>query len=336
VKFLLARHSFVQLRVWETELRDLYPKLGVHTAGIDERNNRLDIAVTDAVHLSSLKQQLTTNLVPDDAIVTRVGPIGAAFAQLTDKIRPARGGLYILTLFTYAGVNYRYFCTYGFNTLINSVRYMVTAAHCVEPETTWGGLIGATVAQPDSNPSSLVGSVTKNPASFAGTGCAVGNTCRYSDAVLVSTTGLGLLNWDLGHIARTITRATGPNSGSSITINSTTPTIALSGSSIFFVGDTLDKIGTTSGWTAGVVTNSCTYHAVGTFGRICDGVVAAGANNGDSGSPVFWFNGTHYYLMGILWGGAGNTQFINSSEFWFSSFTNIKSDLSPTQPMAVN
>ncbi len=205
VKFVLAKHSFAQLRVWETALRVLYPKLGVHQAGIDERNNRLDLVVRDRGNLSALASQLVTLGVPIGAAVTRVGPEGRAYVTLSDKVRPTRGGLYILTLFRYASVDYRFGCTYGFNTLINSVRYMVTNAHCVEPPTSWGGLIGAQVAQPDSNSSSLVGTVVKNPASFVGTGCAPGNTCRYSDAVLVNTTGLVSTNWDLGGIARTIT-----------------------------------------------------------------------------------------------------------------------------------
>lgn len=215
---------------------------------------------------------------------------------------------------------------------------MVTNAHCVEPPTQWGGLIGALVSQPDSNSSSAVGNVTKNPAAYTGVGCAAGNTCRNADVVLVNTTHLTAANWDLGGIARTTTRGTGPSSGGSLTINSTTPRLALSGTSSFFVGDSLEKIGARTGWTAGVVTATCVYHTDGgTFGRVCDGVVAAGANHGDSGSPVFWKNGAgNYFLMGILWGGAGETDTVNSTEFWFSRWVSIKSDLSPTQTMAVN
>jgi hypothetical protein len=127
----------------------------------------------------------------------------------------------------------------------------------------------------------------------------------------------------------------GPRSGGSTTINGR---IAIANAStIFFAGDTLEKIGSTTGWTAGVVTGTCVYESDGQGGRICNGVVAAGANHGDSGSPVFWKDSQgSYHLMGLLWGGAdaipGGQ---NSTEFWFSRFDRIKDDLSPFYDLLV-
>ncbi|HET9986004.1 MAG TPA: hypothetical protein VFQ38_20560 [Longimicrobiales bacterium] len=339
VRFKEARFSFIQLRHWEARLRQSFARLGVHTAGVDERNNRLRLTVHTSGEMTSVLNEAASKNIPNEAVETRVGAEGQAYTALTDKVRPARGGLYILTMFSYGGFNYRYACTYGFNAQISgsATRYMVTNAHCVQPSSTFGGLIGATVAQPDSQTSSLVGNVVSNPYSFTGFPCPAGYQCRNSDAVLVEATGLSASNWDLGGIARTQSYGFGPRSNGSLTLDNSNPRFALAGSSYFFTGDTLQKVGARTGWTAGVVTSTCTFHSSGSFGRLCDGVVAAGANHGDSGSPVFWQSGSgSYYLMGILWGGPDATDTQNSSEFWFSKWDNIKYDLSPSQPLIVN
>jgi hypothetical protein len=340
VNFIPGDYSFIQLRTWETSLRGEYRQIGVHTAGIDERVNRLNIVVPTVSASRALDLRLAANVIPARAIASRVGPEGQAFTLLTDKVRPTRGGLAIEADFNYMSVNYSFGCTYGFNVQIqgSSTRYMITNAHCVEPTNVFGGLIGATIKQNTTGLLTTVGAVVSNPMSFTGSGCAAGDHCRLSDAVLVSTTGLFSSDWDLGGIARTITRGTGPGSSGSLTIDATTPRIALAGSSTFFAGDSLEKIGQTTGWTAGVVTGTCVYHVDVNFGRLCDGVVASGANHGDSGSPVFWKSGAgSYFLMGILWGGAGAVQGgVNSTEYWFSRFGNIKSDLSPLANLIVN
>jgi len=239
-------------------------------------------------------------------------------------------------------VQYDYSCTYGFNVQISGSanRYMITNSHCVQPIGTFGGLIGAVVAQPDNQTSSRVGYVVLNPQNFTGYPCPADHQCRYSDAALIHASSLSQSNWDLGGLSRPENRFLGPGSDGSIQIDSSEPRISLAGQSVFFIGDILDKIGSTTGWTAGEVTATCEFHveAPGSpFGRICDGVVAAGANHGDSGSPVFWTSPTGVnYLMGILWGGAGATESENSYEFWFSQWENIKADLSPYQNMYVN
>lgn len=140
----------------------------------------------------------------------------------------------------------------------------------------------------------------------------------------------------MGGIARTAYKGTGPNSGGSTTISGRI-TIA-DASTVFFAGDVLEKIGANTGWTAGTVTGTCVYHSDDAGGgRMCNGVVAAGANHGDSGSPVFWqdSNGS-YHLMGILWGGPDAVPGgQNSSEFWFSRRQSIVDDLSPYNNLLV-
>ena len=343
VRFREADYSFVDLRAWERTLRDEYRRFNVREAQIDERHNRLALAVASPADAAALRESLGALGVPNSAVDVQVerSPV-VPLVGLSDKVRPAGGGLSILTMFSYSGQDYRYFCTYGFNAQIDDgtgARYVVTNAHCVEPEYVFGGLDGATVAQPDSNLSSLVGYVTANPPSQSGiVGCAAGDSCRESDAVLVQAdeNSLPSSSWDIGGIEKTTSRGIGPRSSGSTTINGR---IGLTdATSTFFVGDTLEKIGATTGWTAGVVTGTCVYHSDGIGGgRMCNGVVAAGANHGDSGSPIFWHDSQGaYHLIGILWGGPDAVQGgQNSSEIWFSRWDSIKDDLSPYHNLLV-
>jgi hypothetical protein len=63
--------------------------------------------------------------------------------------------------------------------------------------------------------------------------------------------------------------------------------------------------------------------------------VAAGANHGDSGSPVFWQSSSgEYWLLGILWGGSSPTGG-NSTQYYFSQWSGIKQELSPYAVMRV-
>lgn len=340
VKFIPGQHTFLDLRSYETTLRNSYSRLGVRSAGIDEKNNRIAIAIAPGYAIQSVGEQVASANIPASAVQAELASDGGPLTLLTDKVRPTKGGLSMEATWNSGGILVTSFCTYGFNAQIqgSTTRYMITNAHCVQPLNTLGNMVGASIFQNVSGFFNTVGTVTSNPPTFTGLGCAAGDQCRNSDAAL-TTVSLGASDWDLGGIARTTTRGTGPGSSGSLTINASSPRIALAGASSFFQGDSLEKIGQTTGWTAGVVTATCAYH-VDSFhhGRVCDGVVAAGANSGDSGSPVFWKSASGaYYLMGILWGGAnGQPGGPNTTEFWFSRFTSVKSDLSPTANLLVN
>lgn len=333
-KFVPAKYSFAQLRSWENRLRTYFKRFGVQTAHIDERANRISMSFANLTGVESFRSLLPALDIPGDAVISVAGkPPVIPLTDLNDKVRPAGGGLHILALFSYGGVQYRKGCTYGFNAQIDgsTARYMVTNAHCVQPDNSFGGLTGATVAQPDAYVTSLVGYVTVNPAAQSGIpGCAAGDACRESDAVLVEADDFRfpLAAWDFGGIARTSYRGIGPNSGGSTTISGR---IAIANAStIFFAGDVFEKIGARTGWTAGTVTATCVYVSVTGGGRMCNGVVAAGANRGDSGSPVFWQDSNGgYHLMGILWGGLNIWDGHNSDEFYFSRWQGIENDLSP-------
>jgi hypothetical protein len=89
----------------------------------------------------------------------------------------------------------------------------------------------------------------------------------------------------------------------------------------FAIGTQVNKIGRTTGWTQGNVTNTCVTTNVSgsnitqlcqTFVQNPNGAVVVGG--GDSGSNVFRItDGNNVQLVGILWGGnSSGTQFVFS------------------------
>ena len=88
------------------------------------------------------------------------------------------------------------------------------------------------------------------------------------------------------------------------------------------------KVGRTTGWTRGRVTNTCMnvpLQANRTF--VCQGLAYNVDGAGDGGSPVFEItnfpNAGDVQLLGIFWGGLG-------TELWFSPVGGIYRDLGMT------
>jgi hypothetical protein len=89
------------------------------------------------------------------------------------------------------------------------------------------------------------------------------------------------------------------------------------------VGELLDKVGRTTGWTRGAVLATCVDVGVSgaRIAMLCQDFVEAAVAGGDSGSPVFQQVGDKdATLYGILWGGAG-------SLYVFSAMENIREEL---------
>jgi hypothetical protein len=90
---------------------------------------------------------------------------------------------------------------------------------------------------------------------------------------------------------------------------------------------TVNKVGRTTGWTAGQVTNSCvTVNVSGSKVQLlCQTIVqnnnATIVSGGDSGSPVF-IGTSNVQLAGILWGGSTDGHL-----FVFSPLASIKAEL---------
>src|SRR3989454_2011588 len=207
--------------------------------------------------------------VPAEAIVTRdVDPIQYA-ATLQDQVRPVVAGLQI-----HFG---NFLCSIGFNAVSGGQNSFVTASHCTNRQ---GGVEGTLYYQSlSSQPNSFIGTEVADPVYFRGGVCPKHRVCRYSDASRAAYAAG--VPFTLGGIAQT----SGPNNGS-LTI---TGSFAVTAEGSAVVGDVVNKVGRTTGWTQGAVTNTCVNTGVsGTkIVQLCQTFVSAGVGAGDSGSDVF-------------------------------------------------
>jgi hypothetical protein len=237
-------------------------------------------------------------------VVQEVEPVRYA-TTLRDRVRPVRGGLQI----NFPG----FVCTLGFNAVRSGQRSFITNSHCTNVQ---GGTEGTPYWQPSqATAPAQIATEVADPQYRRGDGCPSGRRCRRSDAARAAYAG-GTSS-TLGSIART----TGANN-TSLTIQGSF-TITGEGSPV--VGQTVNKVGRTTGWTRGAVTNTCVHVNVSgsNITQLCQTLVSAGVGSGDSGAPVFLqlAGGSNATLLGILWGGSG------SSTFVFSPMANIEAEL---------
>src|SRR5438552_30784 len=245
--------------------------------------------------------------VPAEAIVTRdVDPIQYA-ATLQDQVRPVVAGLQI-----HFG---NFLCSIGFNAVSGGQNSFVTASHCTNRQ---GGVEGTLYYQSlSSQPNSFIGTEVADPVYFRGGVCPKHRVCRYSDTARAAYAAG--VPFTLGGIAQT----SGPNDGSL----DITGSFAVTSEGTAVVGDVVNKVGRTTGWTQGTVTNTCVNTGVsGTkIVQLCQTFVSAGVGAGDSGSDIFGLTGgSSVQLLGILWGGnSGGTQFV------YSPINQVEQELGP-------
>jgi hypothetical protein len=210
-----------------------------------------------------------------------------------------------------------FICSIGFNAARQSVRGFVTASHCT---TTQGGVESTSYWQPlQSTKPVKIATETVDPGyKTTLAGCPSGRRCRRSDAAFAKYVN-GTTN-TLGRIARTAS-----TSSTDLTIAGGWTVTSNATSSSFTVGETVNKVGRTTGWSRGKVAATCaTVNVSGTsITQICQTIVNAKVGAGDSGADVFKVtSGTNVKLDGVLWGGSSN-----GTQFVFSPFANITGEL---------
>lgn len=277
---------------------------GAVFADLDEATNRVFVGVENAQAAAEVRAVAARLGLPSKAVVVKeVEPI-YNMATLRDRVRPVVGGLQI----NFPG----FLCSLGFNAVDGIENSFVTASHCT---TTQGGVENTQYWQPLSSVAeSFIGTEVEDPLYLTGGVCPNGRRCRFSDAARVSYDGG--VTFMLGSIAQT-TKPRG-----SITIAGSFTITAESGTSPL-VGERVSKVGRTTGFSRGRVTNTCV--TVNVFGsdvtQLCQAIVNASVGGGDSGSPVF-SGGSNVTLYGILWGGN-----FSGSSFVYSPLTNIQQEL---------
>lgn len=304
LRVLPAKYDWDQLERWFAQAStEVLAVPGGVFVDADEASNRVTIGVERGA-AARIRGVVARLGIPAEAVVVQeTEPIRFA-ATLRSKVRPVVGGLQI----NFPG----FLCTLGFNAIRGGQNSFITNSHCT---TKPGGVEGTPYWQPlESVAPVQIGTEVSDPGYFKNSnGCPAGRRCRFSDAARAAyASGI---TFSLGKIAKT----SGPNNNS-ITINGSFSITAEGSAS---VGQNVSKIGRTTGWTKGPVTNTCVN--VGVSGtnivQLCQNLVSAKLAAGDSGSPVFK-GSTNVTLAGILWGG-------NSSGtlYVYSPISNIEGEL---------
>jgi hypothetical protein len=269
----------------------------------DEANNRVTIGLERGA-LARVRAAVARLGIPQEAVGFQETPAFQMMATLRSKLRPVVGGLQI----NFPG----FLCSIGFNALRNGQRSFITASHCTN---TQGGVEATPYFQPTQQaaPVKIATEVSDPGYSHNKTGCPAGFRCRFSDASRAAYASIATSN--LGRIAKT----TGPNNNS-ITIQGS---FSVTAEGKALVGQTVGKVGRTTGWTTGKVTNTCVNVGVdGTdIAQLCQTIVQARVGPGDSGSPVFK-GSSNVTLVGILWGGNDT-----GTQFVYSPIANVEREL---------
>jgi len=313
-----ADYSYRQLETWYHRVSpEALAVDGSVFADNDEASNRLLIGVEDLSAQANVNAALARLGIPAAAVVVRHSDPIVLVDLRTTVDRPVRAGVQI----NFPG----FLCSVGFNATKGGVASFVTASHCTN---TQGGTEGTPYWQPlQSVDGTQIATEVDDPVyTKNGPGCPRGRKCRVSDASRAAY--INGANQALGLIART----SGANNGSldivgSFTITADDCTGTLGG--CLTAGTTVNKVGRTTGWTAGVITNTCVDTGVqgSQIVQRCQTFVSAGVGGGDSGSDVFVVtSSTNVKLAGILWGGNSN-----GSQFVFSPFANVVADLGALQ-----
>lgn len=302
------------LEALHQRLLPLFETPGVVFTDADETRGRLVVGVLNRGGEGQLRGRLRALGVDSQSVdVVETEPI-IALATLRDRATTLSGGLQIRFS--------RFLCSLGFPAFDGSgTAGFVTASHCSDKQ---GTVDSTQYYQPlDQVPNDFIGMEIADPPYLKGGNCPRGRRCRQSDANFSQSAGprpvgVGIV----GKIART----TGLNS---LTIDPANPTFTITGEGVAGVGATANKIGRTTGWTRGTVSNTCVNTGVSgsTIVLLCQTFVTSSGvivQGGDSGSPVFATsgNGGNVTLLGGLWGGnQSGTQFV------YSPIANIRSEL---------
>jgi len=320
VRVLEARYHWQQLERWQAAAsEEALAVPGAVYVDNDETSNRVKIGVENLGLAGQVRAATARRGIPDDAVlVERTDPI-IQVATLQNVVdRPVRAGVQI----NFPG----FLCSVGFNATAGSrtgQQSFVTASHCT---TTQGGVESTPYWQPlQSVDGTQIATEVADPVYVkGGAGCPRGKVCRYSDASRAAYVDGS--NQALGLIAQT----SGPNNGSltitgsfSITSDDCVGTSNTGG--CLATGSTVNKVGRTTGWTQGRITNTCVDTGVqgSRIVQRCQTFVSAGVGGGDSGSDVFQItSGSNVKLAGVLWGGnSSGTQFV------YSPFANVTREL---------
>ncbi|HEY3176572.1 MAG TPA: hypothetical protein VGK94_12520 [Candidatus Polarisedimenticolia bacterium] len=314
LRMLPGDYAFTRLVAWRRQAGAVHAIPGVALTDVDEAANRLRIGIEREEARVPVELELDRIGIPREAVNVEVtGPI-FALATLQDMFRPVIGGIQITFDCDMQGC---FVCTDGFLVVRNGTKGLITNSHCTS---TQGGVQKTFYSQPLPGSSTVlnkIGTETADPAYFTGGQCPVSRRCRFSDSAFVKRKKK--VGWSRGLIAR-------PDSIGSLTMTSASQRFRITGEVAGpMVGETVNKVGRTTGWSQGDISATCADVNVSSsdITLLCQDAVDAAVGGGDSGSPVFAItSGNDVSLDGILWGGNGN-----GTLFIFSPLAGIQQEL---------
>jgi hypothetical protein len=291
VEILEGQYDFLDLHRWQQQMSPAVLALPeVVFTDIDETTNRLRIGVTDSPGMTKAVEEYLSNLgVPREAVlISEAKPVTL---ELRSRRRPLRGGLQI----NFGG----FLCTLGFPAVRQGITGFVTNSHCTN---TQGGVQGTVYHQPSaSGNTNRIGQEVADPTYFTGGSCPAGRRCRFSDSSFarVPHPSGPAVTTTLGTIARPPVN--------SITWNGV-DIFQITAEAAPVVGQSVTKVGRTTGRTSGMVQQTCAnFNVAGsTITQLCQSRASFESAGGDSGSPVFRITSLpNVTLVGIHWGSGG-------------------------------
>ncbi len=300
-----VKHSFMELR---SVVRMLHPHSlkGVNAVDVNELENRVVLGVNTASDSEGIITQMVQAGIGNDLVAVRVTRHVHPASTLWDYLRPILGGVYILISDTTRPPNGGA-CSSGFVARIGNwpSRYVLTASHCTP--TSFGYDPSAVLFQPDwSVPNWRVGVEVMDPPPYYDAPMCNPNTyCRQSDVALYESEDASTSF----AVARTTWVSLTPGTKGSLDV--TSPAFNVTGVvpySNLIVGQGLQHVGRTTGWSAGQVIETCQDFESTPGSNIwirCNFTLLATVGDADSGSPVFqWYGGSSGYAAnaaGIVW-----------------------------------
>lgn len=344
-----VKYSFAELYQYRQVASAIVPRIPKTVfVGNDLMNNRIRVGVRDAAAGETVHSALVEAGIPPDAISVVIEP-NSSRTQSSGTIGQTRstieGGL-ATVIVHWPGGQYtdEHYCTIGIVGLVDERPQVLTNSHCtgsldgVKPNTFMyqadpdidGNYIGDEFTDLRWYDYTLDGDCPEAGASNMPplSDPNAEWVCRYSDAALFSI-NQGV-SYRLGSIARTLSRETGAGVHGSKTINSANPHLTVAFMQYWAeLGESVNKIGNTTGWTYGNVTDDCVdawdESPEENYFLYCQQEVSNSADErGDSGAPVFimeeGFSSNNVGLVGIAWGKT-------NTGFRFSTWNDIISEV---------
>jgi hypothetical protein len=340
IQILQGQYDFPTLLRWRGQIDAEAPRIpGLVMLDADERRNRVVVGVESAEADQQVRSAMARLNIPPEAVIIeqreRPAPASAGVRTVFTTRMPQAGTVEGYAAAVPGGYRIRWrtspsyydMCTVSFNAWRWNAaanlwqRVFLTNSHC---SNTRFGLDDARYHQWDhNNTAHFIGKEIFDPVGIQGSEaatstcssdawcCPQGYYCRLADAAVSLWESD---RWAYGQLARTLP-------GSPKTVDSANPTHRIAGEINYpWAGETLYKVGATTGTSSGSVVATCTFSYPASGKKLlCQEEVRFGTQGGDSGSPVYGMHPSAagwVYLYGISQGTA-----------IMSSMSNVESDM---------